>query len=193
MPLPFSLLIALILAFGLDVPAQSGAIPRAVVLMRTAEALGGIGLVALAAFGLGRWVAYRVGHWGYATSALLRRYRQGLLALEGLVLLVFGATIHGLNWPAVVRSGFGIGDAVLIDDALILLPYLLARVLAWWGVHAAERSLRPSGTAELARYLVLRARRSFGMVLPGLLLIALGQDLARRQWPQWAESPWATL
>jgi STE24 endopeptidase len=193
MPLPFSLLIALILAFGLDAPGEAGAISRSVAWTRTAEALGGIALVALAAFGLGRWVTFQVSRWGYATSSVLRRYRRGQLALEGLILAVFGLTIHGLGWPAVVRSGFGVGDAVLIDDALILLPFLLSELIAWWGLHAAEQSLRPSRTERLARYLVLRARQSFGLVLPGILLIALGQDLVRRQWPRWSESPWATV
>jgi STE24 endopeptidase len=193
MPLPFSLLIALILAFGLDARGEPGAISGSAALTRTAEALGGIALVALCAFGLGHWVAVQVGRWGYAPSALLRRYRRGLIALEGLILIVFAATIHGLGWPAVVRSGFGLGDGILIDDALILLPYLLAEVLAWLGVYAAERSVRPSRTERRGRYLVLRARQSFGLVLPALFLIALGQDLARRQWPRWSSSPWATL
>ncbi|MGE5756168.1 MAG: M48 family metallopeptidase [Planctomycetaceae bacterium] len=193
MPLPISLLIALILAFGFDGPAQAGAMPRPGALTRTAEALGGVAVVALAAFGLGRWVAFQVGRWGYATSGILRRYRRGLVAVEVLSLAAFGATVHGLGWPAVVRSGFGLGDAVLIDDALILLPFLLAELAAWWVLHAAERALRPSRTDGPARYLMLKARQSLGLVLPGLLLIGLGQDLARRQWPRWSESPWATL
>jgi STE24 endopeptidase len=193
MPLPFPLLIALILAFGLDAPGEAGGISRSVALSRTAEALGGISLVALAAFGLGRWVVFQVSRWGYATSDVLRRYHRGLILLEGLILAVFGLTIHELNWPAVVRSGFGLGDAVLIDDALILLPFLLSELIAWSCLHAAERSLRPSRTERLGRYLVLRARQSFGLILPGLIMIALGQDLARRQWPRWSESPWATV
>src|SRR5512135_127626 len=193
MPLPISLLIALILAFGLDGPAEAGAMPRPGALTRSAEALGGVAVVALAAFGLGRWVVFQVGRWGYATSGILRRYRRGLVAVEVLSLAAFGATVHGLGWPAVVRSGFGLGDAVLIDDALILLPFLLAELAAWWGLHAAERALRPSRTDGPARYLMLKARQSLGLVLPGLLLIGLGQDLARRQWPRWSESPWATL
>ena len=193
MPLPFSLLIALILAYGLDGPSRAGSVSRGLALTRAGEALAGVALVGLAGFGLGRWAAFQVRCWGYATSSLLSWYRRGLFALEVLSLVVYGTIVHGLGWPSVVRSGFGLGDSILIDDALILLPFLLGQAAGWWGLYPAERALRPGRTAGPVRYLVARARQSFGLVLPGLLLIALGQDLAHRQWPRWSESPWATL
>src|SRR3954452_22687404 len=91
-----------------------------------------------------------------------------------------------------VRSGFGLGDAILVDALLILLPFFLAQVLGWWGLYAAERALRPVGVrgsgrvANLGRFLTLKVRQSLGLVLAGVLVFSLGQDLARQQWPQWA-------
>lgn len=53
--LPIPLLIAMVLAFGID-PPQTG-VPPADVLARVLETFGGITLVAALAFGLGFWVA----------------------------------------------------------------------------------------------------------------------------------------
>src|SRR3954454_23178697 len=92
----------------------------------------------------------------------------------------------------VVRSGFGLGDSILVDDLLILLPFFLAQVLGWGGLYAAERALRPSGVrgsarvTNVGRFLTLKVRQSLGLVLPGVLVFSLGQDLARQPWPRWA-------
>ena len=55
--MPVSLLIALFLAFGIDVPAGPGPIARPDLIGRLGEALGGLALVGALAFGLGRLVA----------------------------------------------------------------------------------------------------------------------------------------
>ena len=125
-------------------------------------------------------------------SPLVRRaYALGVRAVDVLSLAVFAAIIYELDWPRVVRSGLGLGDPVLLDDALILLPFLLAQVAGWWGVYAAERALRPSrGPVGLGRYLWLKARQSMGMVLPVAGLFALGSDLVHRRWPATLSSPW---
>jgi len=109
-----------------------------------------------------------------------------------MTLCVYAGILYKAGWPMVVRSGFGLGDAILVDDLLILLPFFLAQVLGWWGRYAAERALRPSGVrgsarvTNLGRFLTLKVRQSLGLVLPGVLVFSLGQDLARQPWPQWA-------
>jgi STE24 endopeptidase len=94
----------------------------------------------------------------------------------------------------VVRSGFGLGDTVLLDDALILLPFLLAQGAGWWGIYAAEHAIRTArGTGQpggLRRYLWLKARQSLGMVLPVAAVYGLGTDLVHRAWPATQSSPW---
>jgi STE24 endopeptidase len=197
--MPVSLLIALFLAYGIDMPAGPGPIARPVLLERLGEALGGLALVGALAFGLGRLVAARVSRQGYATATLRRRYGWGVRAIDLATLGVYGGILYEARWPAVVRSGFGLGDAILVDDLLILLPFFLAQLVGWWGLYAAERALRPAGTngasrvANLGRFLTLKVRQSLGLVLPGVLVFSLGQDLARQRWPFWADSGWAPL
>ena len=70
--MPVSLLIALLLAFGIE-PAQTD-VPEADVVARVLETCGGITLVAVLAFGLGFWVSFQVAHSGYSTSKVRRRY-----------------------------------------------------------------------------------------------------------------------
>ena len=60
-----------------------------------------------------------------------------------LTLAFYGWIIYEVGWPRVVRSGLGLGDTILVDEALILLPFLLAQGLVLWGFFAAERALRP--------------------------------------------------
>ena len=69
--MPVSLLIALLIAFGIEPPATG--VPQADVSTRVLETFGGITLIASLAFGLGFWVAFRrltSGHRprGFATS-----------------------------------------------------------------------------------------------------------------------------
>jgi STE24 endopeptidase len=197
--MPVSLLIALFLAYGIDMPAGPGRIARADLIERLGETLGGLALVGALAFGLGRLVAARVSRRGYATSALRRRYSWGVRIIEVLTLGVYAGILYEADWPIVVRSGFGLGDAILVDDLLILLPFFLAQLLGWWGLFAAERALRPAGphglgrVANRGRFLTLKVRQSLGLVLPGVLVFSLGQDLARQQWPRWASGPLAPL
>jgi STE24 endopeptidase len=197
--MPVSLLIALLLAYGIDVPAGPGPIARPDLIGRLGEALGGLALVAAFSFGLGQLVASRVQRRGYATATLRRRYAWGVRFIEVLSLVVYGGILYGAGWPLVVRQGFGLGDTILVDDLLILLPYFAAQMLGWWGVYGAERALRPSvrhGSGQFAglgRFLTLRVRQSLGLVLPGVLVFSLGQDLARQKWPGWASAGWAPL
>ena len=85
--MPVSLLIALLLAFGIE-PAQPG-VPQSDVFARVLETFGGVTLVAALAFGLGLWVSFQVNHSGYATSRLRRRYALGVRVLTVLSLIRF--------------------------------------------------------------------------------------------------------
>jgi STE24 endopeptidase len=183
----------LFLAFGYD-SGQLGQEPPMGMpdaCLRAGEAAAGVLLVAVCAFGLGRLVAFRVQRIGRASSLVRRVHRIGTHAIDVLSLLVYGWIIHGLDWPRVIRSGFRLGDPILLDDALVLLPFLLAQLAGWWGLHAAEQAVRPlSSAAGARRYLWLKARQSLGMVLPVAAIYALGADVVHRLWPATATSPW---
>ena len=138
--MPVSLLIALLLAFGIE-PAQTG-VPSADVVARVLETCGGVTLVAVLAFGLGFWVSFQVSHSGYATSRLRRRYAFGVRFLTVLSLVVYGWIIHSVGWSKMVRTNWGLGGLVLVDDFVVFLPYLSIQLLVWWGLFFAERALQ---------------------------------------------------
>ena len=146
----FSLLIALFVAFGFDTPTGPGALPRSEIAPRVLEVLGGLAVVGVVAFGLGRLVAIRVAHRGRVTPAIRRFHALNRRIVMILTLAFYGWVIYQVGWPRVIRSGLGLGDTVLVDEALILLPFLLAQGLVLWGFFAAERALRPLEAAVRA-------------------------------------------
>jgi len=188
--MPVSLLIALLLAFGIEPPATG--VPRADVGACVLETCGGITLVAALAFGLGFWVAFEVSHSGHATSRLRRRYALGARLLTILSLVVYGWIIHSVGWSKLVRTNWGLSRLILVDDFAIFLPYLLTQLMVWWGLFFAERALQIRvglGLARgLGRYLLLRSRQSLGLILPVILMYVVRRDVFGRFFPSWDES-----
>jgi STE24 endopeptidase len=188
--LPIPLLIAMVLAFGID-PPQTG-VPPSDVLSRVLETFGGITLVAALAFGLGFWVAFRVSRFGCSPSRLRRRYALAARLLTIFSLLVYAWIIHSVGWSKLVRTNWGLQGWVMVDDVLILLPFLLIQFLVWWGMYIADRALSArcenANTCSLGRHLTLKARHSFGLMLPIILLYVLRRDVTARLWPAWSET-----
>ena len=145
--------------------------------------------------GLGHWVSARVARSGYASNALRRGYSRCARILEILILVSFSVIIHQWQWPRVVRTALGRGSVTVVDEALILLPFVLMQLVSWWGLYPAEKKLRAgfgvTRTTGRGRYVLLRARQTLGLVLPVLVVFSLGQDLVSRQWPGLAASAWA--
>ncbi len=187
--MPVSLLIALLIAFGIEPPTTG--VPQADVGARVLETFGGITLIASLAFGLGLWVSFRVSHSGSATSRLRRRYALGVRAITILSLIVYGWIIHYVGWSKLVRTNWGMSGLILIDDVAVFLPFLLIQLLVWWGLFFADRALqvREGWGLEmgLGRYLVLKGRQSLGLTLPVVLMYVLRRDVVRRFFPGWEE------
>ena len=118
--------------------------------------------------------------------------RSATRILTLVSLVVYGWIIHSVGWSRVVRSNWGLGDWIVIDDLLIFLPYLVIQVMIWWGLFFAERAFqlrvesRPAG--RLGRYLLLRSRQSIGLILPVVLLYVIRRDIIARLFPHWDES-----
>jgi STE24 endopeptidase len=194
--MPLTVLIAIFVAFWYEAPAHPRPLPPAEVISRILEALGGVALVGVMAAVLGRWVVRRVSRDGLASPSTRQGLARGQRGINLLSLAVFFWIIHRRDWPLVVGSGLGLRDTILVDDVLILLPFVLAQVAGWWGLYWAERVLK-AGRSEAfsgpGRYLLLKARQSMGMVLPVAVVFSLGQDLVSRYWPQEAHDPWVQL
>ena len=187
--MPVSLLIALLLAFGIE-PAQPG-VPQSDVFTRVLETFGGVTLVAALAFGLGLWVSFQVNHSGSRSSRLRRRYALGVRILTVLSLVVFGWIIHSVGWAKLVRTNWGLGGLILVDDIVVFLPYLCIQLLVWWGLFYAERALQirhdPNSASRLGLHLILKARQSL-LVLPVVLLYVIRRDVVARIFPGWEDN-----
>jgi len=126
-----------------------------------------------------------------APRSILRSYDR----LRRLHLLVWlaaaGAILIGLDWARVVRANWGLVDAFLIDELLILAPVLLPLVLSWAAFYEVDRAVRlaagsPSDVTMPGRwhYVALHARHYLGIVLAPVLAMAAVQDAAPRLCPQ---------
>ena len=151
--MPIPLLIALLIAFGMELPGDE--VPGPSVSFRLIETLGGILLIAALSFGLGGWVAAQVSHLGYASGRVFRRYMRGSRILTVAGLAIYAWIIHLVGWPRLVLSNWGLQGLVLVDDLAVLLPVFrhpahhLERPLP--GRARSARRARISATADLSR------------------------------------------
>lgn len=187
--MPIPLLIALLLAFGLDLPAtdQPASIP-----LRLLEIGACLLVVALAAFGLGAWVARRVSRQGYASGRVFRNYYRCSRLLVVLALGAYAWILHGAGWSGLVLSRWKLDGTVLLDDLLVFLPYVVIQLVVWSGQYVAEHALHASQKfPRLGAFLILKIRQSVGLILPVVLIFVCRQDVFARLWPGWHRSPLA--
>lgn len=176
MPLP--LLIAIFLAFGINgEPGPSAILAPA---MCSVRALVAIVTVAVSARLLGLALARRPDR---------RMAGVASRSLDWVAVAVYAWIVRGLEWPAVVRSGFGLGNAILVDELLILLPFLLIQAAGWWGLDPIEGGVGPGA----GRRLGLKARQSLGLVLPVALVFTLGHDVAGWVVPSLLDDPYGQI
>jgi STE24 endopeptidase len=192
--MPVSLLIALFLAFGTDAIFPPSPIPEGLVVPRILGASAEVGVVGLVALAFSMGVLIEVRHQGRSTPFARRLFAVGSKVVGVLTLGGYAWVIHGLGWPELVRTCLGLRDAVLIDELLILSPFLLALAAGLCGLFLGERALRPPSLLRerpigIGRYLILQARQTLGMFLPSALIFYLAQDLARLQLPKLSEDP----
>ncbi|WP_165249215.1 M48 family metallopeptidase [Paludisphaera soli] len=189
--IPIPLLLALFLAFGVDAPSAPPDDPR--------EAIGRVvaimAAVAAASFGLGLWTAFRVRRRGFAAARVRRAFFHGSRVMGMATVAAFGWIIHQEDWPGVVLGTWGWRGSILVDDALLIAPFLVMQVLSWWGAFYGERAIQGlpamhSGRSVL-RHLYLRERQSLALVLPIVSIFVVRNDVVGRLWPRWQEDPFA--
>ena len=185
--MPIPLLIALLIAFGMDVPADSA--PGISVSFQLIETLSGIVVIAALSYGLGGWVAAQVSHFGYASGRVLRRYLLGSRILTVSGLAIYAWIIYRVGWPGSFCLA-GLQGLVLVDDLAILLPYFAIQLLTWSGLYLGEHALHDSNSfPRLPTYLLLKTRQAAGLVMPVVLIFLIRQDVCSRLWPRWHQSP----
>ena len=74
------------------------------------------------------------------SSRALKRALRVLSLARIATLLLFAVAVLGLGWLRTVRAT--IGDLVLADEALALLPPIATLALLWWSYYPIERRLR---------------------------------------------------
>jgi len=191
--IPIPLLVALLIAFGLDDFARPA--PADSAREALAWTIGGVVALAALAFGLGGWTAWRARRTGRPSRRVRRVFSMGSRLLTVGLLGVHAAIIHLWGWPSLVLDSWGWRGSILIDDALILAPFLVAQLLVWWGMFYGERAIlgipssHPGGRS--ARHLYLKERQSLALVLPIVLLFVARNDVIGALWPNWQKLPWA--
>lgn len=192
--IPLPLLLAMILAFGLGERGGPGPLPAREARHRMYELGLGVAALALAAWLLGAWLAWRTRRRGHPTLSLRRSLLWSLRAVDLAGLGIFAWALEGIDWPRIVGWNLGLRGSVLLDEGAVLLPFLVLQFLGWWGMYPAERVLRPSvRRLGRGRFLVLKARQGLGLVLPMALIYGLTRDLLDRQFPRLSESLWGQL
>ncbi|MDR3620358.1 MAG: M48 family metallopeptidase [Paludisphaera borealis] len=192
--IPIPLLVALFLAFAVDgpsAPPPEGADLIEAVLWGVA---GGL-LISGLSFVVGLGTAWRVGRRGYATSRMRRDLVIGSRLLNIGTMAVFGWMIFDRGWPGIVLDAWGWRGSILVDDLLIIAPFLLMQLCYWWGTYYGERaiqglSIARSGRAT-ARHLYLKERQSLALILPIVSLFVIRNDVIGRLWPRWETNSWS--
>jgi STE24 endopeptidase len=199
--MPLIALLAIFVAFWSPVsPALGGSVARPPELDTMGRIL--LSMAAVAAVGtisalVGGLMARRVSRIGPSLKDR-RRLARASLGLELLSVIVFGALIHVLGWSEAVAFGMGLDGWILVEEAVVLLPFLLMLLAVWSGLYQADRVLKRSGMrgvhhSWLSGYLVLKARQSLGLVLPVAALFAIVQGLQELIVPRGSAGGWLTL
>ena len=108
------------------------------------------------------------------------------------------ANIVLLHWVQAVRDV--VGDIVIVDELLAVLPVLLAFVAIWWLHYPMQRRIREASMLRRAdsgatvypiwtrrQYVLMQARFHFGLILPPVFLILAWSESVDRLWPWGSE------
>jgi Zn-dependent protease with chaperone function len=138
---------------------------------------------------LSRWACSRAVDPGPARAPAVRRYYRLRSAAPWAGAAIFFLLVVGAGWGSTVRDAWGLGGLVLVDEALILLPWAIVVgvwVAAAGRVDAAIRRGLSGGPGEPVERPVepwTAFWREYGLwILMGALLLA-ARDAASAVWP----------
>ncbi len=94
-----------------------------------------------------------------------------------LLLLLFAAQVHVLLWPVFVDYTLRLQHVILVEELVLLSPFVLALFLSWIPLYRLDRELKRSEWS-LGAYLRFQSRLIFGPTLSILALVFLLEDTA---------------
>ena len=110
----------------------------------------------------------------------------------GLWLGIVFAIEYLLRWPQLVRANWQLGESVLVDELLILVPVMMPLLLMWAVEFELDWSLRMGGRYERWRlrlidrvsFVVARSRHYFVLTLLPVLALLGTRDVVQRWFPE---------
>jgi hypothetical protein len=166
-----------------------------------AWAVVGITVVGIAAELLSWYFARRLYLHPGERQKIIRGYSRWRIAHLALTIGVYLLTLYVLGWGEMVRGNWGLAHAVLLDELLVLTPFLVSLVLGWYCFHRVEQALHDISTTHHATpfwgrgaYVLFHLRHYVGLVLAPILIFTgvsefltwLAPDIAGQNWFQLA-------
>ena len=182
----WTLLIAIFLAFSDQSPLESRGTAAFTVWDWAAcliQIVGG-GLAVCGGAAFAGWLASRSAAEQRKLTPIARFYLiHGSWIVDCLTLAIFAWILYGVGWPGFVVQGLGLKDAILLDEALIIAPFLAGQTLGWIGLHYGELALRRGRGVDIASHSLIRElwrrfRQSMAIGLVMTATLALIQDVA---------------
>jgi STE24 endopeptidase len=153
----------------------------------------GVGALFLSAWCWSQYLSRRLVAQPARRQLDLRLYSRVRLAHSLANILWYLLSLFGLGWGAVVRTEWHLDNLVLIDELLVLAPFLVGQCLEWLAFYGTEKTLHLTSSRSddqpfLGRfeYLAYHVRFYLGLVLAPILIFTAGQE-ALLLWMPWAE------
>lgn len=124
--------------------------------------------------------------------AILRGYRWLLRLHSALLVIAYAAVIHLFGWNRIVAEHWGLANAVLLDELLVLVPFLVPLIASWALFYDIDCALRASGNPNgdsppapwsRSEYVGFHVRHQLALLLVPLAFLVAVQDTLRLALP----------
>ena len=117
-----------------------------------------------------------------STVKIVEDFRFRLMVQRVVLVVLCVAHMHYTRWPTFVEKTMGLPPWSVIDDVLVMAPFVAAMAAGWLATYTADKMLsrRPWGIGE---YIWFQARYSLLLVLLPWLVLK-GFDDSREIWPE---------
>ena len=179
----FIVITAVLIAFSYEPPSDAERITgTTIALVGVATAIASNWLLAEAF----AWLTVRRLKRAFERSgSIMRSYQRMRWLHTGVLLGSYAGVIHGFDWPGVVRVSWGLERWVLVDDLLVLAPFLAGLLLSWLAHFRVDELMRtrlespqvhPPRWSSRWHHVDFHLRHHLGVVLVPLLVLVTVQD-----------------